>query len=336
MQRHHHQFDTDIVLESGQTLHRPEITYHTWGKLNDAGDNVVWVFHALTANSDPSDWWSGLVGEHAFFNPKDHFIVCANILGSCYGSSGPLTENPATNEPYHATFPRLTMRDIVQAHQLLKEYLGIDRIRFGAGGSMGGYQLLEWELAEPGLFENMLLAVTSARESAWGKAIHASQRLAIEADRTWKDPEAGAGAAGLKAARGIGMLTYRNYETFVRTQSDETAVIDDFKAASYINYQGQKLVDRFNAYTYWLLTLAMDSHDVSRGRGPIEEVLSSIKSKALVVGVTSDILCPLPEQEFLAEHLSNGELVALDSTYGHDGFLIEFEAISDALRRVFG
>lgn len=335
VQKHHYISHEPMQLELGEQLQVVEITYHTAGTLNEDKSNVVWICHALTANSDPSDWWNGLVGEGKYFDTKKYFIVCANIIGSCYGSSGPLTTNPATDKPYYSDFPIVTIRDIVNAHQLLQAHLGIDKILIGAGGSMGGYQLLEWELAQPGLFRNLLLAVTGARESAWGKAIHASQRLAIEADHTWKNHDKSAGVAGMKAARAIGMLTYRNYETYVLTQSDESPVTENFRAESYINYQGEKLVKRFNAYTYWLLTRAMDSHDISRNRDDIKKILNGIESKTLVIGVKSDILCPIAEQEFLNEHLPNSKLVVLDSNYGHDGFLIEFDAIITELTRFF-
>jgi homoserine O-acetyltransferase/O-succinyltransferase len=181
---------------------------------------------------------------------------------------------------------------------------------------------------EPGIFDQLVLTTTSPRESAWGIAIHTAQRLAIEADPTWRDHSEKAGAKGLKAARAIGMLTYRNYEQFAKTQTDDDhSKVDDFKAASYINYQGDKLVDRFNVYSYWLLTKAMDSHNMARGRGSLEGVLGAIKTRTLVVGISSDFLCPFAEQEFLHKHLHDCKLARIESPYGHDGFLIEGEEI---------
>lgn len=321
-----------FTLESGQQLPNVEIAYHTYGELNPQGSNVIWICHALTANSDPADWWNILVGEGKQFDPGKNFIVCANILGSCYGTSGPLTIDPGTKQPYYSSFPKVTIRDIVKAHILLREHLGIKKINVGAGGSMGGYQLLEWALVEPGAIENMILLTTSAKESAWGIAIHTAQRLAIETDPTWKDLSSSAGSAGLKTARAIGMLTYRNYETFIKEQDDpDDLKTDNYKVSSYINYQGDKLVKRFNAQSYWLITKAMDSHNIGRNRGSIEKILGTIKAKTLVIGISSDILCPLSEQKYLAQHIPGAKLAVIESSYGHDGFLIEGEKISKAI-----
>jgi len=325
-------YNKPFKLEGGEELPSIEIAYHTYGEPNKKKNNTIWICHALTASSDAADWWSGLVGEGKAFDTKKYFIVCANILGSCYGSSGPLSNNPNTGRKYYSAFPQVTIRDMVNAHILLKKYLGIEKIFIGAGGSMGAYQILEWTAMEPKIFERTILMNTSARESAWGIAIHTTQRLAIEADSNWKKEADDAGHKGLKAARAIGMLTYRNYETFAEQQTDDNnEKRDNYKASSYINYQGDKLVKRFNAYSYWLLTKSMDSHNLARGRKKLEDVLKSIKTKTLVIGMSSDILCPNAEQKFLAKHLTNASLKIIDSSYGHDGFLIEWEKLSKAI-----
>jgi homoserine O-acetyltransferase len=323
-----------FTLESGAILPELRIAYHTYGTLNADGSNAVWVCHALTANSDVVQWWAGLIGDNCVIDPAKHFIVCANILGSCYGSSGPLTHDLATGHPYFHTFPTVTIRDMVQAHILLRKHLGIDKIHLLIGGSMGGYQVLEWALAEPAAIEKLFLLCTGAAESAWGIAIHTAQRLAIEADCSWQDATPQAGARGLKAARAIGMLTYRNYQTFVRTQSDpDKNKTDGFRAASYINYQGDKLVNRFNAQTYWLLTKAMDSHNIARGRAAdMATLLGQLSHPTLLMGITSDILCPPEEQLFLEKYMPNATYHEIDSSYGHDGFLIEFEQIGGILK----
>jgi homoserine O-acetyltransferase len=321
-------------LENGQVLPDLRIGYHTYGNLNAAGDNVVWICHALTANSDVIRWWPGMVGDHRYVNPEKHFIVCANILASCYGSSGPLTENPQTGEPYYSSFPMVTIRDMVNAHILLRKHLGIKQIHLLIGGSMGGYQALEWSLMEPSVIGDLLLIATSAAESAWGIAVHTAQRLAIEADDSWNDKNEEAGGKGLRAARGIGILTYRNYAIMKEKQTDpDINKLDNYKASSYISYQGNKLLRRFNAYSYWLLTKAMDSHHIARNRaGDLKKVLSSISHRTLVIGITSDILCPLAEQEFLAKYIPNSKLVSIDSLYGHDGFMVETEKIGICLK----
>lgn len=321
-------------LTSGEVLPEIQIAYHTYGEMNASGSNVVWVCHALTANSDVADWWQGLIGPGREIDPARHFIVCANILGSCYGSSGPTTLHPETGKPWFHRFPFITIRDMVKAHILLREHLGIPEISLLVGGSMGGYQALEWALTEPAAIHKLFLLCTGAAESAWGIAIHTAQRLSIEADSSWKDDSPSAGKNGLKAARAIGMITYRNYQTFVRTQSDpDKEKTDHFKASSYINYQGDKLVNRFNAQSYWLLTKAMDSHNIARGRFPdLATALSHIHQPVLLIGITSDLLCPPEEQQLLAAHLRNAVYHEIDSSYGHDGFLIEFEKIGAILR----
>jgi homoserine O-acetyltransferase len=321
-------------LESGDTLPGITIAYHTYGELNAATDNVVWVCHALTANSKAAEWWPGVIGEKGIIHSEDYFIVCANILGSCYGTTGPTSMNPQTGEPYYDNFPKITIRDMVKAHILLREHLGIGKIHLLMGGSMGGYQALEWCVMEGNRIDNLLLLATSPTESAWGIATHTAQRLSIEADSTWKEHHEEAGRNGLKAARAIGMLTYRNYGIMVSRQSDpDPEKTDDYRAASYILYQGEKLARRFHAYSYWLLTKAMDSHHLARGRGgSVEKVLQQIKQRTLIIGITSDILCPLQEQIFMDEHIPSSVLVEIDSAYGHDGFMVEAEKIGAVVK----
>ena len=203
------------------------------------------------------------------------------------------------------------------------------------GGSMGGYQALEWALMEPTVIQDLFLIATSAAESPWGIAVHTAQRLSIEADSTWMDLQADAGAKGLRAARGIGILTYRNYAIMKEKQSDpEINKLDNYRASSYISYQGNKLSRRFNVYSYWLLTKAMDSHNIARNRGgDLKKTLASIPQRTLIVGITSDILCPLAEQEFLADNMPNSTLISIDSLYGHDGFMVETERIGHCLKQ---
>jgi homoserine O-acetyltransferase len=316
-----YKYHQPFTLESGISLPKLKIAYHYYGEYTP-GKKVAWVCHALTANSDVAEWWKGLVGEGSIINPNDYFIVCANIIGSCYGST-------QTDQ-----FPMITIRDMVKANILLRQHLGIESIDLLLGGSMGGYQALEWAIMEPTVIQKMFLIATTAAESAWAIAIHTAQRLAIEADPTWKETKPNAGAKGLKAARAIGILTYRNYDIFKEKQTDADAEkIDDLKAASYINYQGDKLVNRFNAYSYWLLTKSMDSHHIARGRGgDLKATLSSIQTPTLIIGINSDILCPLTEQKFMEAHMPNASLVAIDSMYGHDGFIIETAQITTHLK----
>lgn len=323
-----------FVLENGATLPELQIAYHTYGKLNATKSNVVWICHALTANADVADWWKGLVGEGFLINPAEHFIVCANILGSCYGTSSPTTHNIITNETYFVDFPQVTVKDMVKAHDLLRQSLGIEQIETCIGGSMGGQQALEWAILQPDLFKKLILLATNARHSPWGIAFNESQRMAIYADSTWNERRQDAGQAGLSAARSIALLSYRNYGTYLNRQSEETnEKTGDYKASSYQNYQGLKLVRRFNVLSYLILSKAMDSHNVGRGQVSIENALAQIKAKTLVIGITSDMLFPPSEQQFLAKHIPNAQYIEIDSPYGHDGFLVETTKLTEVLKK---
>jgi homoserine O-acetyltransferase len=320
-------------LECGGSLSGITVTYHSYGRMNADKSNVVWVCHALTANSDVARWWPGLVGADCLIDPERYFIVCANILGSCYGTTGPLSVDPRTGRPFFGDFPMISIRDMVKAHILLRRHLGIDKIHLLMGGSMGGYQALEWCVMEKEVIGRLFLIATSPSESAWGIAVHTAQRLAIEADGTWREPSAEAGRKGLKAARAIGILTYRNYGILVQKQTDpDPEKMDHYRASSYVDYQGDKLVNRFSAYCYWLLTKAMDSHHLARGRGGrMEEVLQGIGQRTLIIGIDSDILCPVQEQRFIERWLPDATLIEIDSAYGHDGFMVEGEKIRQHL-----
>ncbi len=325
-----------FILESGEQLPELEIAYHTYGKYHPEKHNVIWVCHAFTANSDVFDWWKGLFGENCLFNPDDFFIVCANKTGSCYGSTGPLTVNPSTGEPWFHSFPAVSIRDMVNSHEILRKYLGIERIHTVIGGSTGAHQALEWTIMNPGLHDHLICIANHAKASPWSIAFSQSQRLAIEADQTWCESHPEAGAKGLKAARSIALLSYRNYQTYLETQSDDTnEKTSDFRAISYQNYQGDKLVKRFNTYSYMKLLNAMDSHNIGRQRGSIETVLGSIRAKTLVIGILSDLLFPVQEQLYLAEHIPGATFAGLESLYGHDGFLIEKEKVGSAIKRFY-
>jgi len=323
-----------FVFENGKKVHDLEIAYHTYGQLNDTKDNVVWVCHALTASSDVFEWWKGLFGEQDFFNPKDHFIICANVLGSHYGSSGPLTINKDTRQPYYLSFPQFTIRDIVQGNQLLARHLGIEKINVLIGGSLGGQQALEW--ASSGLLEiqNLIAIATNAVHSPWGIAFNESQRLAIAADRTFHASHPQGGAKGLQAARSMALLSYRSYTTYGATQLEsDPEKVDDYKSSSYQSYQGEKLVKRFNAYSYWYLSKAMDSHHLGRGQESLEQALRRISSSTLVIGIATDVLFPPEEQKFIASHIPGAVYHELQSFYGHDGFLVETNSLAQIIAK---
>lgn len=329
----------DFALESGKVLKGFHLAYTTLGSLNEAKDNVVWIFHALTANSNPAEWWPGLVGNGHFFDPAKYFIVCVNMPGSCYGSISPLDINPQTQEPFYHDFPLFTTRDMIRAYQHLKAHLGITSVKIGIGGSMGGQQLIEWAIEEPSLFEYIFPIATNAKHSPWGIAFNASQRMCIEADPTWKEKNADAGLAGMKVARSIALISYRHYHTYHHSQHGFTdATLDNavdeqvFKAETYQQYQGEKLAKRFNAFSYYFLSKAMDTHNVGRGRGSAAEALQRVTAKTLSIGISSDLLFPPAEQEYLAANIPGARFAVIDSHYGHDGFLLEYNAISTLIK----
>jgi homoserine O-acetyltransferase len=338
-------YDHPLRLESGLEVPAYHLEYTTHGSLNVAGDNVVWVFHALTANSDPAEWWPGLVGAGRILDPAIYHIVCVNMPGSCYGSLGPLDRDPQNNRPYYHDFPVFTTRDMIRAYQALRKSLGIRRIYIGIGGSMGGQQVLEWAIEEPELFSHIIPIATNGRHSPWGIAFNTAQRMAIEADSTWRERREGAGAEGMKAARAMALISYRDYQAYdqLQTRREEQraegwgclhGVGSGIRtgAASYQRYQGEKLARRFSAFSYYALSLSMDSHDVGRGRGGLEAALEHIKARTLVIGIQSDILFPLQEQKTLAELIPGAQHEVISSLYGHDGFLLEFTQIEQLIK----
>ena len=330
-------YPSRFTLESGAILPELEIAYHTFGELNADKSNVIWVCHALTANSDVFDWWNGLFGENSLYNPNDYFIVCANNLGSCYGSTGPLSINNETKEAWFNYFPQVTIKDIASSLELLKEHLRIDKIHTLIGGSQGGQIAQEWVLQNSTLAENLILIATNAQHSPWGIAFNESQRLAIKADRTYYSNTEDAAKKGLAAARSIALLSYRGYSAYDTTQKDMNYnKTTNYASASYQRYQGEKLVNRFNAYSYVRLLDAMDSHNVARNRAEtIEQALKLIKANTLVIGVTSDILFPVAEQKYLAKYITDASYTEIDSEYGHDGFLIETEKLTKVISEYY-
>lgn len=330
---HTFHFNDTFELESGEKLSSFQLKFTTAGNLNEDRTNVVWVCHALTGSSDFTDWWGGLFSGDSPFDASKHFIICANMLGGCYGSTGPLSNKPNSTRAYFHDFPVLTNRDVVRAFDLLRLELKIKEIYTIIGGSLGGQQVLEWAIMQPNIFRHIIPIACNALFSPWGIAFNEAQRLAIEADPTWKEDDVRAGVEGLKAARAMGMISYRHYNTYAETQNEKvTDKTDEFRAATYQRYQGEKLANRFNAFTYWLFSKMMDSHNVGRRREGIDGALKLIQAKALVIGIESDILFPLHEQKYLAQHIPDAILEVIDSKYGHDGFLVEFEQLKNIIK----
>ena len=299
------------------------IAYHTYGTFT--GDNALWVCHALTANSEVADWWPHTVEAGKFLDPARWFTVCANIVGSCYGTTGPASPDPATGKPYYGAFPSVTVRDMARANLLLADHLGIAHARAVIGSSIGGFQALEMALERPGFARKLILIATAARAQPWTIAADEAQRMALEADTTFGTDSPDAGRRGMEAARAIGLLTYRGSSTYNATQQehDDPDKTRGFRACSYQRHQGEKLSRRFDAYSYRRITEAFDSHNVGRGRGGVERALGTIGADTLVVGITSDIILPVGEQLALWRHIPHCRMELIVSDFGHDGFLVE-------------
>lgn len=324
-------FSDSFELESGVILPGFQLAYTTMGELNVEKTNVLWVFHALTANSNVVEWWTDLVGINKVIDPQKYFVICVNMPGSCYGSIGPVSTDSLVASYFHE-FPFFTTRDMVCAYKLLKDNLGIKKVAIGMGGSMGGQQLLEWAIIEPELFEVIVPLATNAKHSPWGIAFNASQRMAIEQDSTWKNKDATAGMEGMKVARSIALISYRHYDTYLSSQTDiDESKLENYKSESYQRYQGEKLATRFNAFSYYFLSKSMDAHNVGRNRGSVENALQKITAKTLVIGITTDVLFPIQEQIFLFENIKNAKIELIESPYGHDGFLTEGEKINNLI-----
>ncbi len=324
--------------ETGVCLPRLRLAYHTYGQLNAQKDNVIWVCHALTGNSDAADWWPGLVGKGCTIDPAKYFIICVNMVGSCYGSTGPKDFNPTTGRAYGLDFPLITTRDFARILSQVADLLGISRIRLLVGGSMGGQHALEWACLQPQRFDLLCVMATNAQHSAWGIAFNESQRMAMRADASLGTQAPEAGRAGLEAARAVAMMSYRHYRTYVDRQSGQNSEqAGDYKAVTYQRYQGQKLWKRYAPTAYYALTCSMDSHHLGRGRGReadpegIITALQSIQASSLVIGVDTDILFPLEEQGLLSRYLPNSRFEVIHSDYGHDGFLTEAHRIGELL-----
>jgi homoserine O-acetyltransferase len=323
-----------FLTETGAILPELEIAYDTWGKLNSEGDNVIWICHALTANSDVESWWPGMIGKGLLFDPERFFIVCANVLGSCYGTTGPASVNPETKRLWLKDFPRITVRDLVNVHEILRKHLNIISIHSVLGASIGGFQSLEYSIMYPDVVKRLIFLASSSKQSPWAIAFSQSQRLAMEADTTFNGNDPDGGKKGLKAARSIALLSYRNSAAYNRTQVEpDDEKIDSFKASSYQDYQGDKLVNRFNPYSYYCLVCLSDTHNVGRGRGGVDRALSGVKVKTLCIGITSDILFPVEEQKYVAEQIPGAQYIEIDSFYGHDGFLIESMLVTEVVRK---
>jgi homoserine O-acetyltransferase len=343
-----------LELELGGSLKHVAVAYETYGELNAKGTNAILICHALTGSAHAAGvhereevpgWWDPLIGPGKAIDTNRFFVVCTNVLGGCYGTTGPVSLDQESGRPYGIDFPRYTVRDMVEAQYRLVNALGITRLVSVVGGSMGGMQVLEWAACHPDIVGSIVPIAVGARHSAWAIGLNEVARRAIMADPAWRgghyalyeQPE-----TGLGLARAIAMLSYRSFDSleskFGRERTDQGAlgvetISKSFEIASYLSYQGVKLVQRFDANTYIHLTLAMDDFDLAERRGALSDVLPRLDMPALVMGINSDVLYPEAEQRQLVEGLGNARYARINSPHGHDAFLIEFPQLAAQLRR---
>lgn len=345
-------FKGEFKLDLGGTLEDVTVAYETYGNLNSEGTNAILICHALTGNAhaygftdqlesqqNNPGWWEGLIGIDKPIDPSKHFIICSNILGSCYGTTGPTSINPQTGKQYKNDFPLITVRDMVNLQYKLLKYLNVNSLELVIGGSLGGMQVLEWAIMYPDFVKRIVPIATSAQHSAWAIGLNEIARKAIYDDPAWnngnyeKQPH-----KGLATARMVAMITYRSQTSFEQKFGRNIRFDHNgkdkpyYQVESYLHYQGEKLVQRFDANTYITISKAMDLHDAARGRNSLKDALGSIKAKTLCVGISSDILYPPNEQKEIASLIPNSKYFEIDSIYGHDAFLIEFEQINSVLK----
>ena len=313
-----HELTVPLELEAGGVLPAARVVYHTSQDAWDGRKPVIWICHALTANSDPEDWWPEMVGPGKALDTEANFIACVNMLGSAYGSEGPNRVNPETGRLWLLDFPKVTVRDMVAASIEVRKTLGIGRIDLLVGSSIGGFQAIEWAVTEPDLFRRCAFIATAPRISPYATATVEAQRMALEADPTF---------------RAQALISYRSFEGYGLTQAEpDVDALFAGRAASYERYQGEKLVRRnFDAYSYYTLCNALDSHNVGRGRGGVAAALARIKARTTVVAIDSDNLFPCQEARVWAPLIPGAEYLEISSAFGHDGFLLETARLSAIL-----
>jgi len=326
--------DAPFDFDAGGRIDNLRVTFHTSKKDYSKDDKVIWICHALTANSDPEDWWPQLVGPGKFFDTQKYFIVCVNMLGTPYGTEGPSSIDPSTGKPYFFNFPTLTIRDTVRIFSAVRKHLGIEQVDLLIGSSIGGFHATEWCVTEPDVIKAAAIMATDVRVSAWLSASCEAQRMALEADPTFREAkDLDGGKMGLKCARAQALISYRSYEGYVATQSEaDPDCFSATRAASYERYQGEKLAKRYDAYSYWYLCNVLDTHNVGRGRGGVESALSNITSRTFVVSIDSDCLFPARHMETWAKFIPGAKYYTISSAFGHDGFLLESEQLKELIK----
>jgi homoserine O-acetyltransferase len=347
-------FDKELKLDSGRILGPITVAYETYGDLNGKRDNAVLVAHAWTGSAHLAGkyseedakpgWWDAIVGPGRLLDTDCYFVICANVIGSCYGSTGPTSINPKTGKRYNLSFPVITVRDMVRAHTLLLDHLGIDKLLAVMGGSMGGMQALEWATQFPDRIASSIVLATSPQPSAQAIAMNAIARWAIFNDPEWKKGEYRKNPRdGLALARGIGHITFLSDESmtakFGRRFSAKDGLFDffgRFEIERYLYYNGASFVDRFDANSFLYLAKALDLYDVAWGCESLEEAFAPVKAPMQFFAFTSDWLYPPYQTEAMVKALENlgkpVEYHLINSSYGHDAFLLEHETFTPMIR----
>jgi len=351
-------FADGLTLVSGERIAPLQIAYETFGTLSPKGDNAILIVHALTGDShcagvfdaaartEKAGWWDPLIGPGKAFDTNKYFIVCSNNLGGCQGTSGPHSINPATGARYGMRFPIITMRDIVHAQKMLLEELGVRHLLCVSGGSMGGMNALEWAAAFPAWTSSIIPVSTSGRLSPQGLAFSFVERQAIMRDPQWHGGDYDPGeppSHGLAVARMIAHITYLSSESMTAKfgrrlkGSAKDPFGDQFEVESYLNYQGERFVERFDANSYIYLTKAMDYYDIAEEHATLEEGAARIRCKALFISFRSDWLFTPRDTAELVEALRkvgrDAEYHEIESVYGHDAFLVEYPKYAYLLAR---
>jgi homoserine O-acetyltransferase len=313
--------DAPFKLESGVSLPEVEVSYNSYGELNRDRSNAVIVLHALTGWPAAHEWWSGLIGEGRLLDPAKYFIIVPNLLGSCYGTTGPESIDPIKGKPYLASFPTITGRDIARVNLALLDALGIGEVSLAIGGSLGGMVVLEMAALAPDRFRAIAPMAVSDLHSAWRIAHSSFIRKTIIAFDPSLQNRAKL-ADGLRLARQAAMISYRSSAEF-DSRFGREKLGPTFEVENYLEHQGEKITERFSPYSYLTLTRAMESYDLSEKRISIEHVAASIQSEAFFVGISSDLLYDPKEIEKVASLFPNGHYRTLQAVHGHDSFLVD-------------
>lgn len=351
-------FEDKITLESGVEFSPITIAYETYGKLNSDRDNAILVIHALTGNAHAAGynnendkkpgWWDDMIGSGKAFDTDKYFVICTNIFGGCSGTTGPSSINPATNKPYGTDFPVFTIEDTIKIQKRLLDHLSISKLACVAGGSMGGMEAMQFSITYPNFVESVILIATTSRLSPQAIAFNAVGRNAIIADPNWnngdyydsdKKPD-----RGLSCARMIGHITYlceeAMYNKFGRKLQDKDSYdfnFDiDFQVESYLQYQGQIFVDRFDANSYLYITKAVDYFDLETKYGSLTEAFSKTNARFLVMSFSTDWLFPTSHSLEIVKALmalnKDVSFCEIQSPCGHDAFLLEYEVQSKIIK----